>query len=256
MTTIDIPIRERINAQSPDASVPWLNFLIYGEPGAGKTHLAATAQDSEETSPILFLDVEGGVATIRRRKDVDVVQIRSIKKLDEVFTELEKETVQYYRTIIIDSITELQKLDMRTVMEVEYDRNPDKTDKDVPTQRAWGKSGERMRRIIRAFRDLECNLIVTALLAQDKDESTNITSYFPSLPGKLRSEVPGFFDIVGLLSTDTRKEGDTQIVFRRLQTAKTQRVIAKDRTSALPELMENPSIPLIWEYISNGQSGI
>lgn len=251
---IDVPLRERLNARPPDESIKWINLLIYGEPGAGKTYLSATAQDGEETAPILFLDVEGGVVTIRKRRNVDVVQVRSIKKLDDVYTELEKEGDSLsYKTVIIDSITELQKLDMRTVMDVEYNRNPDKVDKDVATMRAWGKSGERMRKIIRAFRDLPCHTIITALLAQEKDESSNITMYFPSLPGKLRSEVPGFFDIVGLLQTDAKREAGNDVIVRTLQVAKTRRVIAKDRTGALPDVVQNPSIPLMWELIANGQ---
>lgn len=251
---MSVTLRERINAQPPEESVKWLNLLIYGEPGAGKTYLSATAQDSEETSPILFLDVEGGVVTIRKRRDVDVIQIRSMKKLESIFEELDKEgETLYYKTVIIDSISELQKLDMRTVMEKEYNRNPDKIDKDVATMRAWGISGERMRRIIRGFRDLPCNVIITALMAQEKDEQTNITEYFPSLPGKLRGEVPGFFDIVGLLQADAKKVSGQDIIERTLQTAKTRKVVAKDRTGALPGVLKNPSIPLMWEMITNGQ---
>src|SRR4051812_4997929 len=102
-------IRDALNVQSPQEVVPYLNLLIYGEPGAGKTYLAATAQDSEATSPILFLDVEGGTVTIRRRKDVDVVKVRSMQQVEEIHNKLYADTERYYKTVIIDSLTELQK---------------------------------------------------------------------------------------------------------------------------------------------------
>jgi phage nucleotide-binding protein len=248
------PIRERLNVKTPEDAIPYLNLMVYGEPGAGKTWLAATAQDHEDTRPILFLDIEGGTTTIRKRRDVDVVQVRSMKQIEDVYAELRKEgSSPYYRTVIVDSLTELQKLDMRTVMTEQYNRKPDTTDIYVPSQREWGKSGERMRIIIRGFKDLPVNTITTCMLAQDRDDSTGITSFFPSLPGKLRSEIPGFFDVVGYLSSKTVKNGDQEEIVRTLQIARTRRVIAKDRTGDLGNLIENPSIPLMWELI-HGQA--
>lgn len=249
------PIRELLGVQSPEEVVPYLNFLVYGEPGAGKTYLGATAQDSEDTSPILFLDVEGGTVTIRKRKDVDVVKIRSMEKIEKVHNDLFKAAANgeplYYKTVIIDSLTELQKLDLRTVMQDEFNRNPDKTDVDVASQRGWGKSGERMRRIIRAYRDLPMNTICTALVGTELDEANGVYNYFPSLPGKLRGEVPGYFDVVGYLSTAERSiEGEKKKeVYRQLQVAKTRRVVAKDRTAALGDIVDSPSIPMLWEMI-------
>jgi phage nucleotide-binding protein len=247
---VNAPIRERLNVKTPEDAIPYLNLLVYGEPGAGKTYLAATAQDHEDTRPILFLDIEGGTTTIRKRKDVDVIQVRSMSQIESVYAELRKEgSNPYYSTVILDSLTELQKLDMRTVMKEQYDKRPDTTDIYVPSQREWGKSGERMRIIIRGFKDLPVNTIATCMLASDKEESTGITSFFPSLPGKLRSEIPGFFDVVGYLSSKTNRNGDQEEIVRTLQIARTRRVIAKDRTDDLGNLIENPSIPLMWEMI-------
>lgn len=236
--------------QPPQAIVPYLNLLIYGEPGAGKTYLAATAQDSEDTKPILFIDVEGGTVTIRKRPDVDVIRVRSMQQVQDTHNKLYADTESYYKTIIIDSLTELQKLDLRTVMEEEFRRNPEKTDVDVASQRGWGKSGERMRKIIRAYRDLPCNLICTSLLGSEVDEVNGGTNYYPAFPGKLRGEVPGYFDVVGYLRTEDVREGNQTIVVRKLQVAKTRRVVAKDRTSALGDVVDNPSIPLMWEMIN------
>jgi hypothetical protein len=194
---------------------------------------------------MLLIDIEGGTLTLRRR-NIDVVQVRNMKQIEAVHNEIANDTERYYKTVGIDSLTELQKLDMRTVMMEQYNKKPDSTDMFVPSQREWGKSGERVRMIVRAFRDLPVNTIVTALMSSDKDERSGITSFFPSFPGKLRSEIPGFFDVVGLLTTFNEDGG----VHRQLQFAKTQRVVAKDRTDSLGETMIDPSIPLMWERIT------
>lgn len=241
------PIRDILGVQSPAESIDWLNLLIYGDPGVGKTKLCGTAQDHPDTSPILFLDVEGGSVTLRKRKDIDVIQIRSMQQVQEVQNKLFKQPKMYYKTVIIDSLTELQKLDMRTVMKEQWNKKPDSTDIYVPSPREWGKSGERVRMVVRDYRDLPCNVICTALLATDQSESGKITSYHASLPGKLKSEIPGFFDIVCWMRAVEGSDG----IVRTLQTTKTEKVVAKDRTDTLPGLIESPSIPLIWEIIHN-----
>jgi len=187
--------------------------------------------------------------TLRHRKDIDVIQVRTMQKLQDVINQLAKNE-PYYKTVLVDSLTELQKLDMRTVMKEQHNKRPDTTDIYVPSQREWGKSGERVRMIVRALRDLQCHTISTALEAVEIDERTNKRLVHPSLPGKLKSELPGFFDIVGHLRAVKEDDG----IVRKLQVQGTENLIAKDRTDALDPLVTNPSVPLIWEAILDSNS--
>jgi phage nucleotide-binding protein len=237
-------IREKLEVKSPAEAIEYLNMLVYGEPGVGKTYFAATAQDSPHTTPVLFLDVEGGTTTIRRRKDVDVKRVKSIDDLVAVHKLLHDENEGYYKTCVIDSLTELQKLDMRDIMRELMLKRPD-LDPDVPGMREWGKSAEHMRRIVRGFRDLPMNTVMTALSNVERDEN-GVVTFTPSMPGKLKMEVPGFMDIVGYMSA-TIEEGEP---VRRIQFAKTRRVIAKDRTDSLEGSIDFPTIPLLWETIT------
>lgn len=244
--TASAAIREELGVKPPDELVSWLNVLIYGEPGVGKTWLAGTAEDDKATSPVLFLDVEGGVTTLRKRKNLDVVAVRSIDQIVKVHASLRKDP-DYYKTVVVDSLTELQKLDMREIMREASARNPNQ-DEDVPSMREWGKSGERIRRIVRAYRDLPMNTIFTAHTIVDKD-ANNATNYAPSLPGKLRAELPGFLDIVGYMYTFI----EDGVTIRRVQFAKTKTVIAKDRTDELGDYLDNTTIPEMWKTIHNAK---
>lgn len=251
LTKEDKELRESLSVKPPSDVVEWLNLLIYGEPGAGKTWLAGTAEDDARTSPVLFLDIEGGVTTIRHRGGIDippdVKNIRDIEVLyDRLYHAIKPDGTMYYKTIVIDSLSELTDVDMKSIMDAAYNTNPDKVDKDVPSQREWGKARSHMRKIVRAFRDLPCNVIFTAQQATLQEEGQP-TKYMPGFAGKLRTEIPGFMDIVGYLYPDNT----TGEVVRKLQVAGTRRVVAKDRTSSLGEVLENTTIPEIWNMIHN-----
>lgn len=237
-------IRDSLGVMSPD-EIEFLNLLVFGEPGAGKTYLAGTAQDHPKTSPMLVLDVEGGTTTLRHRSDIDVVQVRSIDQIVEAHNMLKVDNNGYYKTVVIDSLTELQKLDMSDIMKELVQRRPDR-DPDVPDVREWGKSGTHMRQIVRAFRDLPMNTILTALVDPFKDSTGSVVLY-PNLPGKMRTELAGFFDVVGYLYTRPEEEGEA--ITRIIQFTGTQRVIAKDRTAVLGHFMENPTIPAMFDLI-------
>lgn len=253
----ELTLKERIGAKPP-THAEWLNAIFYAEPGAGKTHLFGTcALDPENFLPALAIDIDGGVHDTLAGKfdEVDISPpIRSMDALKELYREIAADPY-YYKTIGIDNGTELQKLDMNDVM-LEAKRtaqNPDNVDIYVPSQREWGKSGERMRIIIRAFRDLPCHTILLMHIEEREDKIMKIPRLWPSMPGKLRNELAGFFSVVGYLST-YEAEGS---VYRQIQFGKTKRVQAKDRFNALPGLMtENPTLPQIWKLIRDSGAQI
>lgn len=248
-------LRAKLQVSSIDEGVDdWINAIFYAEPGGGKTHLLGTAADHPDTSPVLIFDVEGGLRTLRKfpnKKNIERIPVRSMDDIKNKYNELYKAINEGgtipYKTVGIDSGTELTDLDMRYIMKDAYSKNPDKVNIDVPSQREWGIARQHMRTIIRAFRDLPCNVIMTAQVGTLQEEGQPI-KYFPGFAGKLRTEVPGFFDIVGYLSADN--EGGA--IVRRTQFVGTRRVVAKDRTGALGDVLENVTVPMMWNLINNG----
>jgi phage nucleotide-binding protein len=258
-TSSVMTLRESLQPKPPSQVVDWINLLVYGDPGVGKTHLCGTAMDHKDTSPVLYLDVDGGVTTLRDRQDLDVLPVRSIDGVDntdginqiyeKLFASIQRDDngvprLEHYKTVVIDRLDELADVDMRYIMRAAYGRNPDKVDIDVPSPREYGINRSHIRKLVRAFRDLPCHVIFVAGMASRQEEGQP-TKYFPGFSGKLQTEVPGFCDIVGYYYNDN----STGEVVRRLQFQGTRRVQAKDRTDSLGEWIDDPSIPLMWNMI-------
>src|SRR5439155_19391765 len=147
-----------------------------------------------------------GNLTIKNRHDIDVVKIRSMAELVKLQNELYKEGDDLpYKTIALDNMSELQSLDVKEIMRQAYNKNPDKVDIDVPSQREWGKTREHMRAITRGFRDLPCHVIMTAHVVSEKNEGQP-DRYFPGFGGRAKTDVPGFLDIVGYMTVDKRSK--------------------------------------------------
>jgi hypothetical protein len=126
---------------------------------------------------------------------------------------------------------------MKAVIQKDSERDP-----EVPSIREWGKNSEQIRRLVRALRDLPCNTIFTALANEDHDDRTNTDRFRPLLPGKLKSEVSGYVDIVGYLYRKEFGPAANREVKTLMLTQGTERHAAKDRTGCLPSIMEEPTM--------------
>lgn len=248
-------IREILGVSDEPEIFDWLKVLIYAEAGVGKTELLGTVEDvPEEFLPAILLDVERGAMTIRHRKRIDKVKVRTMAKMDLVHNELRKQGLPfYYRTIMIDNCTELEKIEMTEIMKLAHDKNPQQ-DINVPSPREYGISNTKMAKYLRAYKDLECHLICTAWSRAIKDKEGHILGWEPDLgAAQIRSHGPGYFDIVGYM---TARKQSGQPVERKIQFLKTDKVVAKDRSKALPDSMDDPTIPKIWELIDASNKAI
>lgn len=227
----------------------WYNILVYGDSGTGKTTLAGSADDVPNMRPVLFIDIEGGTESLRHSYPaVETVRITTWKEMQDVYNELH-EGRHGYQTVVLDSLTEIQKFNMYNIMHDLAQKRPD-LDSDVPGMREWGKNLEQIRRMVRGFRDLEMHTIFTALARTDKDDKTGVRTTKPSLSGKMADEVAAFLDVVVYYYVKQIGDGPEADFKRLLLTQKTDSQVAKDRTGKLPMVLEQPTMTMINDIMS------
>lgn len=216
-----------------------LNVLIYGPSGAGKTRFSGTC--SPRFKP-LILSAESGLLSLKQTgQTFDYVKIDKWEQVEEVRLEL-RHGKSKYDTVIIDSVTEIQQVCMDRILREERIEKARIQD--------WGTLNQRMAATIRDFRDMDHNLIVTALSDTQNDEETGSSRILPMVQGKLREQLAGYFDLVVYLNVRAvRDEKTGQVSYdRKLLTQGTTKLIAKDRSGLLSP-QENPDFCAIYDKV-------
>ncbi len=198
---------------------------------------------------VLFVDVEGGTFTLRKSNPgCDVVRVKTWPELQKVYDELHRGSHDY-QTVVLDSLTELQKQDMQYILDelAKGERASGKdVDEDIASVREWGRSIEHIRKMVRGFRDLPMNVVVTALQREEKDKKGKVT-FLPSLPGKLAYEVAGFFDVVLFMYVKNVDGKETRLCL----TGATDEHVAKDRSASLEQVIPDPSMTTLYPKITS-----
>lgn len=203
-----------------------LNGLIYGEYGAGKSTLAATACDVPEMQDVLYIAAEAGekvlkpfyarghmivvrvntYATVARVYEWlvkhciyrDAGDVQKMAALEAMITGVVPEKPRQIRTVILDSLTEIQVYLMYQLMGISIGGSRLDLPPDSPEFKEWGQSSEMIKLLIRSFRDLGVNVIIVCSMEEKEDERKRQLKRL-LLPGKLATSVQGFLDFVGYL---------------------------------------------------------
>lgn len=247
-------------------------FLIYGDFGIGKTPLVGSASEVPEMSPLLYLDFEKGLRSIKNTyPDVDVIALANkpnpgYKGTDRAGTIKSYAWDQFqavydslynknpgYKTIGIDTLSEAYKLGMVQLMNNTVDSKSNMDDPEVPSPREYGIMLERMRLMVRGFKELGVNLICTAHAAEVTVKKTGAVKIQPAFPGQVATTLPVFFDFVFYYDMVEEKKGDKVQQVRYIRTQKTTKIAARarqDQSNPLPAIIREPTMPKIFELIN------
>jgi len=240
----------------------FMKALFYGKPGVGRTTLVAQAARVEGMSPVLFMTPDHAEADTLRKAapEASVAFISKFAQFDAIYQAAAKLAASRqeipFKTFVIDTGTEAQKLSMNDIMtELVRTGRPGggEVNFDVPSQREWGQSISQIRTLVRHFRDLPINFLMTCHEATDKD-NRGVTWITPDLPGKLKNQTCGMFSNVFYMAVEQTKapEGRTKIVTdekRLLLTGLTDGYQAKSRTGLFPRVVYDPKLEDLYRAI-------
>jgi hypothetical protein len=262
----------------------WLKMLVYGGHGRGKTELLGSAVDCLQMRDVLMLDAESGDLTlndserihnpdlihhikVENFKQVAYVQeflrayctardnpnkaagLATMKKLYAQVTGIETDNPPIYRTIIVDSLSEIEAYCQYQVLNVDEDKVlKDDGGMDVSGWPEFRKVFEMMKLLVRSFRDLPMHVLFACAEGYTKDE-VNRHHYAPLMTGKLATQVQGFVDVVGRImvgevTADSNGEAPRRVYIQPISGS--QRFDAKNRRSSFkPAYFDNPNMTTI-----------
>lgn len=153
---------------SLDEAEETLNLLVYAPAGTGKTVFAGSAPR------VLFLATEkdGVVSAKRRGSTAKVWPVLNFRQLEEALNKIEDnidEVKESFDWIVVDSITHMQRMVMRQILDDAVDDNPER-DPDLPQLQDYQKYQAWFLRIVQGLNDLPINVLWTALSKTEEDE--------------------------------------------------------------------------------------
>ena len=247
---------------TPQMFTSKMNILIYGDAGAGKTHLAGTAQDVPNMADVHVFNIDGGIMTLASRGDIHATDIRSVNDLEQELFKIASGDPKYAntKTVVIDNITELQTLALENLTTKEYanrlKKNKQYTIDEVYLE-DYGVAGKQLSRILRGFRDLPIHVIYIAHRRDKMRQGTNVLEESkPNLTDKLSTAIMGYMDYVWYLYTADEMVGDEEHGYRTemhryLLTQPINNYAAKTRGSEFAQnlgiTVKDPTFPMIWD---------
>lgn len=239
----------------------YVNLMVYGKSGVGKTVLAGSARR------VLFLAPEddGTISAKRRGSTADKWRIGDWDDLGEALEYIVEnidEIQDKYDWIAIDSITHMQDLLLRKILDDAVDANPDR-DPDIPAIQDHQKWQNMFKRFVLAINALPMNIIWTGLVmnAEDQNGDEFVTVDIKGKGYQMAQTICSYMTSYGYMEAKkvvVKKDGETVRDEEGNPKTRTARIITwedqgtiqgKDRTGVLAPRTINKNLQKISDMI-------
>ena len=195
----------------PNSIKRGIAFIIYSDPGIGKTTLAGTLP----VGKTLIVNTEAGLGPLLGTKHIvfNVLEAIKDKSLELVIEELYKHlrTQKHpFKYVVLDNLSELEQ---QLILHLTNKRK-----KETPELREYGDSSFKMKEWVHKFRDLIYQGITIIFNAWEfpleikNNSGIIITKTFPMIGKRIAPQVCGIVDVVGHLEVH-EKSGKRWIRF-------------------------------------------
>lgn len=192
--------------------------IIFGEYGTGKTWVAASADDIDDYSPVLIVDIEGSAAGVGRKyPNVDIIKVTSHAKLELIRDELLTKE-HGYKTVIFDTLNVAQNR-----AEQVFRKDPKNANNKFGV---WSDLKDWTIEFVREMHQADFLAIFIAHSQVDKDDNTGKMVTTVKIAGSARTDVPTVPDLIGYLEWDV-DDNDKQV--RVLRVGRSSSIITKNR---------------------------
>lgn len=261
------------NLRHPDKR-SYLRMLWYGQPGSGKTRTTYSAALVDELWPVLVLESGGNPESAFSYERLPyIVEIEQLKDLNDPYDWIDKgcpsahrfakqfELTEPVRTIIIDGITDVQRL---SFAQVTGNRKLGPGDIGARVERQhFGSVLNQMTRMAKYYFSLKCHVLVTALEKHQNNSAGALIRIAPLIWGQSENEVSGYALVNARLVHNTNVSGSVKQYLK-----KTGQVVgsndsvaffepegliqAKDQYGRLPSYMTAPTMRKVYDAVFSG----
>jgi len=182
-----------------------ISFIIYADPGVGKTTLASTLPEGET----LIITCEAGLGPLLGTKHVifNVLAAITDYNIEEVIRDLYKTlrtTDHPFKYVVLDNLSEMEQ---QLILCLTKSRG-----KTTPEIREYGDASYKMKEWVHLFRDLVFNNIHVVFNAWEfpfemrNNQGVIISKTYPLIGKKIAPQACGIVDVVGHLEANEKTQ--------------------------------------------------
>lgn len=165
------------------------SMVIYGRSGSGKTTLASTFP-----TPMLYVNVrDNGTDSIADVDGIMVYDVESVDDVEELRLFLAKDKGKTYKTLVIDTMSQLQEVYVEHVVEQKEKKSDKKPGEwGSMSKQDWGSVASELKAFVIEMRDLPMEVV---FIAQDRtfnmDDEMEESQLLPEIGPRLMPSVAG-----------------------------------------------------------------